>query len=173
MDTFTAYNIMRKKGSLKRLCHQKLAEQWPRKELCISELGLKIFFQSPLAIFFRSQFSDQNSFPVPIFECKFLFRSSLLRYTFLFRSPILRHTLSLDFLGKCKFLFISKVLEEKNHAMVISGQASITYAKIVFGDGPFKAKHAHVIPPLAETSYFITIHIFPRTFSEHHSIRES
>jgi hypothetical protein len=37
-------------------------------------------------------------------------------------------------LEKSKFIFIFKALEEKNHATVISVQASLTYGKIVFGD---------------------------------------
>ena len=101
-----------------------------RKRIVYLRIGTGNIFPVPcfeITILFRSQFSDHNSFPVPTFESKILFRSSLLRYTFLFRSPILRHTLSLEFLGKCQFLFIFKVLEEKNHATVIHGQASLTY----------------------------------------------
>jgi hypothetical protein len=95
-----------------------------RKKIMHLRIGTGNIFPVPCfesTILFRSQFLDQNSFPVLTFESKILFGSSLLRYTFLFRSPILRHTLSLEFLGKCKFLFNFKVLEEKNHATVISG----------------------------------------------------
>ena len=121
----------KKKSDLKTRDRKEFYSQSrDQKRICISELGPKIFFPVPcfeITILFRSQFSDHNSFPVPSFESKMLFRSSLLRYTFLFRYPILRCILSLEFLGKCKFLFISKVLEEKKHDTVISGKASLTY----------------------------------------------
>ena len=110
---------------LNGLCHQKTIFQYVREALPLTigawffspkALQIKINFNFSgnifpvpcfeITILFRSQFSDHNSFPVPTFESKILFRSSLLRYTFLFRSPILRHTLSLEFLEKCKFIFI-------------------------------------------------------------------
>ena len=121
----------KKKSDLKTRDRKEFYSQSrDQKRICISELGPKIFFPVPcfeITILFRSQFSDQNSFPIPTFDGKIVFRSSLLRYTFLFRSPILRHILSLEFSKKCQFHLYFQVLKKKNHDIVISGQASLTY----------------------------------------------
>ena len=119
-------NFTLKSGDWKKLW----SENWDRKRNVISEMGTGNLFPVPILRY-------TVFFPVPTFENKILFRSPVLkplfsrspvlRYTFLFWSPILRHKLSLEFLEKFKFLLNFKALKENNHALVISGQDSLTY----------------------------------------------
>ena len=69
---------------------ENVSQKWgPEKKLVLKSGDRKDFFRSPLLrvkFFSGPYFWDTFSFPVPIFESNFIFRS-----------PILRYTLSLEF----------------------------------------------------------------------------
>ena len=99
------------------------SENWDRKRIVISEMG------------------TGKLFPVPILRYTVLFRSLLLRIKFFsgpqfwnhFSFPVPSFEIQFSFPKKFKFLFNFKALKEKP-SIVISGQASLTYKKIVFCD---------------------------------------